>query len=156
MSKPENFYEITPKQARFCDAYVENGFDQKKAAEKAGYSKISSESGYGTKILKTYAAKKYISSRVKAALEKAGSTFQWKVDKLCMIAEACAPESAQSKEDVQASGAVAAIAELNRMEGHIAATKTLNLSFASKEGESIIQARDRFIEEMRQRKESEY
>jgi len=44
--------------------------------------------------------------------------YDWKIRKLRMIIDLCAPDDATHKDEIYAPGAISAIAEMNKMQGH--------------------------------------
>lgn len=51
-------------------------------------------------------------------MSKSIDYYNWKLNKLKMIIELCAPDDAGAHDEIHASGAIAAIAEMNKMQGH--------------------------------------
>lgn len=115
--------QLTMKQLKFCEAYIENGGDSRKAAIEAGYAE-SSASVSANYQLNQPNIQKFLKSKMKPVEKKIGITFEWKMKKLKKIVDNKIPDDSEIIED--ASVAIQAIAEMNRMQGDYAPTKSIN------------------------------
>ncbi len=123
-----NFKHLTSKQQKFCDTYLINGLNATAAAREAGYSEKSCAS-IAINAFKSNHIKNYINNRQLKIREKQmnlGVTFDYKINKLKMIADLAMPEDAKSIKEINASATIQAIAELNKMQGDYAAEKRVN------------------------------
>ena len=106
---------LTSKETDFIAAYIVD-MDIKRAAIKAGYSKTSAYHS-GKRVL----GKPNVQDMIKKMKERSAlstqCTFEWKVNKLMELAQT-------GTHDVT----IRAIAELNKMQGHLAPTRNINLN----------------------------
>lgn len=116
---------LPARQQAFCDAYLTNGYKSKEAAVAAGYS-IKSAGAQAANILAEERVKNYIDARLDklkgSAEKKIGLTFEYKLRALKRIIE----EFVVNKETLaprEVKVAITAIAEANKMQGHLAAQK---------------------------------
>ena len=123
------------RQQRFVDEYLANGGNAAQAALSAGYSE-----SYARKRSKELLANVGISDAIKAGQSEIkkdlGITAEWKRDQLKKIIESCSgvieipkgkgDDAALVKTMVDPKAAISAIAELNKMDGDLAAIKTEN------------------------------
>lgn len=66
---------MTPKQIKFCQAYLENGFNGVKAIESAGYT-VKNKSAYAHKLLSNDHVKDYLAKKAERASEESDLTIQ--------------------------------------------------------------------------------
>jgi phage terminase small subunit len=118
---------LTEKQLKFCESYLTNGHNSIAALKTAGYS-IKCTSDGARAIMASRSVQDYLSKRIKAVEEKEQITFDYKIKKLKQIVELSVPSEAITKEDINASAAISAISELNKMQGHYSAEKHANLN----------------------------
>lgn len=111
------------KHLVFCNEYLSNGLNGKKAAEKAGYKFPAKEASV---ILKKPLVRKYIQKRLEKMEKEAGLTFDYKLKKLGKIIELCVDDAAQTFDDIKPQFAISAISECNKMQGHYAPDKSIN------------------------------
>lgn len=120
--------KLTLRQAKFCEEFLTNGCDAIAAARSVGYKdpRMSSR----RMLASNPKVKAYISKKVKKMEKEFGVTFDWKVKKLKKIIELTVPDDAENKSEINASAAISAIAETNKMQGHYSAEKiiTTNLN----------------------------
>lgn len=118
---------LTEKQIKFCIALAENGGNAYQAAIKSGYSE-----NYARIKAHKLARKPSIKERLAVAYQQAENdfdiSFEWKIKKLKRIIDLVSDDLAQVVTPAQARAAIQAIAELNKMEGHLAPNKRLNLT----------------------------
>jgi phage terminase small subunit len=111
--------------------YLKNGYNITKAARDAGYLKHPHKRGYD--VLHKPNVAKFINKRINEIEDELKMGVKWNIQKLKRIADLAVPDNeklpAGSKRDYMA--AIAAIAELNKMGGHYAPTKTINASLNS-------------------------
>jgi len=119
--------ELTGQEIAFCEAYLNNGMkDGKKAALEANYGPKGA-AGAASVLLKKPLIREYIQKRRNGLVRQMQSTFDNKVKKLWRVAEVAIPE----EEDLdirQAKIGIDAIVELNKMQGHHAAEKHVNVN----------------------------
>jgi len=65
---------MTPKQITFCQKYLSNGFNGKKAAEDAGYT--GNVTAYAHKLLQKDQIKDFLAKKAEVASEKADLSIQ--------------------------------------------------------------------------------
>lgn len=124
--------DLTVRQLKFCQYYLQEEGDIKSrvktAAVAAGYSERCAWNS-GNYILNQPHVQKFIRKHMKEIEKKVGDLLQWKTKKLVQITEICVPgdqtEGIDPK-DINATAAISAIAELNKMHGDYAPTKTIN------------------------------
>ncbi len=118
----------------FALAYLANGGSQKEAAITAGYA-VKSAAEMGSQLMRDDRVREIIESQLRLTEEIEGANFAWKVK---MLKEAA--EKSQGKVEVlklkdgekevihafNVTGVVSSIAELNKMHGDYAPTKTEN------------------------------
>lgn len=121
-----NKTELTKKQKLFCLEYLANGYNATQAAIKAGYSAKTARN-IGNENLTKPAIKEFIEKRMKKIEEKIEATIEWKVKMLKTCAEKCLQGEADRDGLIHPSGIVSAIAELNKMQGHYAPEKSINV-----------------------------
>jgi hypothetical protein len=138
---------LTRRQILFCEKYLENGHNPAKAmyavyAETWGYKEIKKAMPRAWNYLRgngrtAKMIQEYIQKRVDDVSEEMQIGFNEKRRKLWHIADTCAPDELTPFEDkngnlVQkvpdARTAVSAIAEMNKMDGDIAAEKRINVN----------------------------
>lgn len=128
MPKPRDKSGLTDKQKRFTKEYLANGHNGKRAAIAAGYSKNTATEMAYENLSKPH-IKAHIEESMREIHDKIGATIEWKAKMLKKCADRCMPTD-ESKRFMPVS-MIASIAELNKMAGDYAATKTessVNLS----------------------------
>ena len=121
-------FKLNYKQKLFLDAYVKNGFENAtNCAILAGYSEKTARS-MASAIIRSENGKKYLDFKKEQLIEKyiPDITVEWKLKRLKRLIELCIPPTAIYKEHVDGRTAIAAIAELNKMQGHYAPERSLN------------------------------
>jgi len=111
----------------FIGHYLSNGMDGKKAAISAGYGH-GGASGRAAKLLARPVIKKEIARVMEKKLAHLGITYEWKMEKLKNVIEKCENGVQLKDNQMNASGAIAGIAELNKMQGHYSPDTTVNLN----------------------------
>lgn len=115
--------KMTNKEKLFCEEYMVNGHNQKAAAIKAGYLKSYAPAA-AARILKKHVVRMYIGTRMKSIENEERITKDWKMRKLKQIVDHAIPHAEDGKTIVkEPRNAIAAIAELNKMQGDYAAIK---------------------------------
>jgi len=136
--KSVNDFKLTPLQQRLVDLYlIDPSKTLTELAIEAGYSKKGA-SVQATTVLHKPQVVEYISQRQAEMLvetkEAQQITFDYKVRKLAKIIERCIIDQddseplTMSKTNAYRVG-IAAIAELNKMQGHYAADKRVTANF---------------------------
>jgi phage terminase small subunit len=115
--------KLTPKQYAFVNNYVLNGFNARQAALDAGYSNSYAEA-QSYVLVKHPAVSEHLKNAYNEAEEKTEITFEWKLAKLKRIINAY--EKSPLSQDAKV--VIAAVAELNRMQGDYEPSKSINLS----------------------------
>ncbi len=111
--------QITEKQKEFCTTYLMNGCKAESASLEVGLSHSA-----GSAILGRENAKQYI-EEAREELEEL-IPLKWKMGKLVQIINLCVPDDATSLDEIDAKAAIAAIIELDQVQGHRAPIKTEN------------------------------
>jgi hypothetical protein len=120
--------KLTPKEVKFCLNYLANGQNATHAYRDAGYTAKNPGVARigGFKTIRKPHIKQYINEHLKKVHEKLEITIEWKMKMLKECVERCAIGEADKDGKLHPSGLIGAIAELNKMQGHLAATKTDN------------------------------
>lgn len=130
---------LTDKQLHFCKYYLINGFNATRAATQAGY-KGSHRNRVGVGLMMKPHIKAYIKKSMDRVEKKLDITFDKKADLLWRAAMRCyglsdddverikAGEHVKPLFEFNATALTSAIAELNKMQGHHAPTKTANVN----------------------------
>ncbi|NHJ41463.1 MAG: hypothetical protein FK731_15640 [Asgard group archaeon] len=121
MKKNKRRLPLSIKEKKFCEFYLEkeNAFS---AALAAGYK----GSGSGCRLIKKPEILEYIKNRQVDISHAFTIKFEEKVKKLVDIIEGLTPEEIKSIKPEPARVIIAAIAELNRMQGDYPAEKRVN------------------------------
>jgi hypothetical protein len=133
---------LLDKEKDFCQHYLTNGNIGYKAAEAAGFSKAYAPHAaarmlrnphvldYITRLSKNSVIEfekhdDHLGGKAKVSLAPRGKmiTREWKLRKLKLIVDLCVPDLAARKEEINASGGLNAIAEINKMQGEYPAEK---------------------------------
>ena len=158
---------LTRRQVLFCEKYLTNGHNITKAAFAAGYGKhgVKEASVIGWHYLrgKTRTAElmqKYINDRVEDVSREMQIGFEEKRKKLWYIADTCAPDDLEPFIDKDGrlvqkipdpKTAVSAIAEMNKMDGDLAAEKRVTVNVTETEYFKQLKAYEKkLLEEKRQ------
>jgi len=104
----------TARERLFCKRYLANDYNASEAARFAGY-KESASSNIGSRMLGKVHIQEYIEKSVRKIEKKLEITIEKKIEALWLIAQGGIPKNG---EQVSASTAVSAIAELNKLQGH--------------------------------------
>jgi phage terminase small subunit len=116
--------KLTDKQKAFCDAYLISG-DVKQASIASGYT-LKGMSAY--RLLKMVKVDKYLKARKSQLDKQVEKGFKWKANKLNTIVECIVGETKDEVDKQYANTAIGAISELNKMCGHYAPTKTIQVN----------------------------
>jgi len=109
------------KQKKFVEEYFINGKSGVDAAIAAGYTnKRNIASNIAKRLLKQASVQRYV-DEIRLKANTPVDMFAWKLEKLVNIVNANMPPDGDNR------AAIAAIAELNKMEGHYAPTKSVRL-----------------------------
>lgn len=127
--------KLNARQQRFVDEYLANGGNATQAAIAAGYSEKSAEVT-ACKLLRNAKVAKAVETGQQEIKKDLGITAEWKREQLRKITENCMSVVTLTKGSgenvtvfeamIDPKGATSAIAELNRMDGDLAAIKTDN------------------------------
>lgn len=117
---------LTKKQAQFCKTLAITPNHPTEAAIKAGYA---------PSIAKTTACQLIRNPKILAHIKtltiptenKLKENYDWKLEKLRQIVTSFIPREASNLESKEVAVAIHAIAEMNKMQGHYAAEKQMNL-----------------------------
>lgn len=112
---------------RFCYAYLLNGFNAREAAYHIGDKKNFVNVHYQEYLNQPF-VKKFLKEYTDKMEQIVEVNLAWKIQKLKRIIDICVPDSAASRNDLYTKGAIAAIGELNKMQGHYAPEKYLSSS----------------------------
>ena len=121
------YSKVVHKMNLFVGHYLANGFNGWNAAIKAGYSETTAN-GKARQLLGMPVVKKEIARVVDKKLEMLGITAEWKMLKLKEIINKCAQGEGLKDGHIHPPGVIAGISELNKMQGHYAPEKLLNLN----------------------------
>lgn len=114
---------LTLKQKLFCEHYLSNGGNRSDAVYKALYNPNNSNTAaaIGSENLRKPSIKKYLESRVKEAVDKAGVGLDWRLNMLKKVAEATSNEEMVGLSSRFDGGvAIKAVTEMNKMDGSYA------------------------------------
>lgn len=117
--------KLNEREQKFCDAYLNNGFNAMKAGLAAGMPEKEAHA-HSYAILKRPRVQAFLEKRAKKVEDKLGVTFDWKIRKLKKIVDALIPDGEERVSHENANAGRAAIAELNKMQGHLSAEKHVN------------------------------
>jgi hypothetical protein len=110
------------RQKTFCVCYMQNGFDSVKAAAAAGYNRPTKKQA--DKLL----TNKYVAEYIRLSGEQLSAvmqgSFEWKMNKLIRCVNKTIPD--EDDAELNVSGGISAISEMNKMQGHYAPTRTIN------------------------------
>ena len=130
--------QITERQKIFAENYVINGLNAVRAAKCAGYKGCEKTAHL---LLQRKNIQRYI-DQLLHKIRAEGATFEWKVSKLIQ-----AVDTSINDTEVKSTG-IAAIAELNKMQGHYSADKVvtahINIDSDIERGKALV---NRLLEE---------
>ena len=158
---PKKFYSkgyihinrsLTAKQYAFVREYMDTDGNIRQAALNAGYS-VKYAAAQGAQLMRNPVVKKEIDNYIKTIERKHEITFEWKINKLKNIIELCADKKATSHKDINPTAAIAAISELNKMQGHYSAEKHVNTNINI---DTDLDAAKEYIEELQLKYKREY
>lgn len=158
---------LKPNMIKFAKKYVECACDVKKAADALN---INYNTAYGwTKNKAVCELIELHQKTVSRQLEdpRAGGrtlydkhasdkSFYWKVEKLKMGVNLALPDNPLSILEVDIKAGVACISELNKMEGHYAAEKMINLNLTKSVDDPDVANAKQIFEEMLNRNRKDY
>lgn len=123
---------LTEKETKFVFNYLTNGENASKAMIDAGYKESSAYKNSWAKInepkIKNEIERmrpKIMEQMEKLATEEVLVTVQWKMEMLKETAERCRNGDASKEGLLHPAGIIAAIAELNKMQGHYSPERTI-------------------------------
>lgn len=132
---------LTAKQEAFVRHYLANGGNGVDAARQAGYKgSVSVLNSAARGNLQKPSIVKFITAEREKLKKKTGATAEAKRELLWSIAKTCSNRSEDEAKLVDPKAAINAIAELNKMDGDLAAIKTDNktsLSFEDLSDEEL-------------------
>lgn len=144
--------ELTEKQLRFCYEYMSNGNNAMQAAMAVGDSKESAQKNSWT-YLKNPLIKSFIGDKLKKMEKELDITFEWKLKKLKHVVQVSIPDESQVLEEIDARAGVAAIAEMNKMQGHYSPDKHINANISADTDVKEVQD---MLQEMIRKNEKEF
>ncbi len=125
---------LRPRVFRFCEEYLNNGYNVRQATIAAGY-KGNSTRVNGYQLLKKPEVRAYIEMRLRELNEVTKVTFDWKLQKLRQTARKCMPDETPHDivplKSTNPAAAVSAIAEMNKMTGAYAPIKSVTVNINS-------------------------
>lgn len=133
--------QMTFRQQKFCEEYLTNGRVLKDAAVSAGYAP-GSAALTGHKLLKTQAVHNYLTERVKKSNDDLQIGFDYKLAKLKKIVDLAIPDEADTILQISPRSGIAAIAELNKMQGHYSAEKVVAATLSVNADADLSQAKE--------------
>lgn len=122
---PSSTYGLKEKERKFCAWYLKLG-SAAKAAIQAGYRNPN----YGYRLLKNPVFKIYLNYLKSRMSDQDSVTLNWKLDQLKKVVECAFDGRARQNEhsEIDPKAAIAAISEMNKMQGHHAPTEVKNSS----------------------------
>jgi phage terminase small subunit len=123
-------HELSPKEHKFCLAYLQNGNNGAQAYRDAGYNgNPDTVKSQAYKLLNMPKIKDFLHKHIDKVEKKLEITFEWKLKKLKQCIEASMVEDEETGQVLleNHNALLGAIAELNKMQGHYSAEKTHNL-----------------------------
>jgi phage terminase small subunit len=128
--KPVPHGKIDARELKFCEIFLNQPADRKnvyQAAIEAGYAPTTAKVN-SHKILLRDRVQEYLRERVKPADNELALTFDRKVEKLATLVKWGIPTDGREVNPVHAKIAIMAINEINKMQGHYAAEKHVNVN----------------------------
>lgn len=151
-------HELTEQQLKFCEEYLINGGVARPAAIKAEYAENSAATTAHYLLNKT-AVRNYLDKRIREVTkniqEKTQVTFDYKISKLKKVVDLTIPEEAETMKQIGAREGIAAIGELNKMQGHYAVEKILTTTHNINSDEDLKQINE-LTQELIEEKKSGY
>ena len=83
-------------------------------------------------------------------MENSIDYYKWKLKKLKMIVDLCAPDTAQTHEEMHPTAAISAVTEMNKMQGHYIKTE------ADHESEQELKSISLLLKELKAKHEKDY
>lgn len=121
-----------PREQLFCAHFLGNDYQAQQAALSAGYAKASAHVT-ATNLLKKPRIQQYIYMMTEEKINELGITTEWKMRML----KECVLRSMPGDKDVNSSGVIGAIAEMNKMVGDYAPAKSINTHLVGEDSEEI-------------------
>jgi phage terminase small subunit len=144
---------------RFCYAYLLNGFNAKEAAYHIGDKKNYANAHY-TRYLKHPFVQNFIREHTQKMEQIIEVNLAWKIQKLKKIIDICIPDTAKSRNDLYTKGAIAAISELNKMQGHYAPERSISSSINRELGLNMevddLKISEEILEELNKKYKKDY
>lgn len=123
---------MTVREKRFADYYLSNGCIATRAAISAGFEHTTAFHKTSAMLKKPEIAN-YIKMKLHSMENKLEIDIEWKFKKLKKIIDLCVPDEPDISSEINPSVAISAIAELNKMQGHYAPSKSENINHNSDE-----------------------
>jgi phage terminase small subunit len=122
---------MKPRHLRFCEEYLNNGYNIRAATQAAGYKCKNQHRGYD--LIRMPHIQEYLTRRINQQCAVEQITYDWKVKKLKNVIDKCMPQEIPHAplplNATQPQTAVSAISELNKMQGHYAPVKQISVNF---------------------------
>lgn len=144
---------LMKKHIDFCEEYLRNGHNVGLAAKVVFKNKnraYKQYNIYGWSILRKPEIKAYLKERMAEVSAETKFGFNEKVKKLVKVVNLAIPDEAEHIKETAPREGIAAISELNKMEGHYAPEKRINANV------DIIAAVDARVKEIEGEYEREY
>jgi|15BtaG_2_1085339.scaffolds.fasta_scaffold00113_32 phage terminase small subunit len=118
---------MTPKEQKFAEEIVTSG-SRGKAMEAAGY-----KGNNAARIMKNPAVAEFLENFKRKVEKKVLCSYEWKIKKLIEIVEYEGDYDQHGNLRVDNRAKIAALAELNKMQGHYAPTSTVTIDVDNSE-----------------------
>lgn len=118
---------LDAKALKFCESFIMNG-DHKLALKDAGYGVWDINPSKNLAMLHSPRIKQFFERINMMAATNLSLTLDWKLKKLMHVIELSAPDSARHHKEINATAAISAIAETNKMQGHYSADKLVTVN----------------------------
>lgn len=132
--------KLTAQQKAFAQAYIK-GATAKDAALSAGYSPKSASQA-ATHTLKNPLVRSMITRAQNHTEREAKFSFNWKLNKLGKVVDSGIPDNTEEEPllvDVPVAAALTAITIMNKMQGHEAAEKHVNVNLEAEADKEILE-----------------
>lgn len=122
--------QLSPREKLFCVKFIETGCGAL-AARLAGYADTEASNTRAVKLRAKPKIKKYLKELEDIIMGKAMVSAEWKYKKLQLTADRAMPDEIEEitqneRMFINPNACISAIAELNKMEGTYAPTKSIN------------------------------
>lgn len=109
--------ELTEQQKKFCVEYLNNNCNGLHAALAAGYAPDKAKS-MACSLLRRPHIRIYMDKAMEQLSKEKLAAKEWVLKKLVKVVDICIPESAEIQEHIKARDGIAALSEINKMEGY--------------------------------------